>query len=130
MRATALVALAAFGIGIGPGAPVQPCPKHIDARSADESSASTHAPGEPARDDATHGSNGHADHDGAANGHGDAPCDCLAHCVQCCAPGLTAVPTVVHAAARTSIGGSGSPERLIARNPAWFLTPIARPPPA
>lgn len=135
-RLDALAVIAAFLLGIGPGAPLQPCPKH-QAVHGDESSPhtatlhGTHA--ETARAD-SHAGHAHADGAGATTNshpHSGGPCDCLATCLTCCGPAIAGSALQATHPTFTSQAPRGvRPLVRPAPDPAAYLRPFGQPPPA
>ena len=140
----AYAVIAAFLIGIGPGAAVQPCPKHR-ATHGDEpgttraalhgarGTAADHGHADRGDTDRHQGSS-HADGAGAAtpsHPHSDGPCDCLGICLTCSGPAQVASaapaaqPTLESQTPQGKRRDSGP-----APDPAAYLKPYAQPPPA
>lgn len=132
----ALAVIGAFLVGIGPGAPLQPCPKHWGAHGDEPApriatSHETHA--ETVHAD---GNTGHSHADGAgartnSHPHSGGPCDCLGTCLTCCGPALVA--SAMKAAQPTSESHpprGKRPHFRPAPDPAAYLKPFGQPPPA
>lgn len=140
VRMPALAVLAAFLLGIGPGAPVQPCLKHRGMHggqaAAPVASSGSHDPHDP------HDlgpANGHGDHGGAerhdptgpTHSHSDGPCDCLANCLTCCGPAVVGSSLRGVAATPASDAMREMPLRSVTvADPAAHLRPLGRSPPA
>ena len=128
--------MGAFLVGIGPGAPVQPCPQH-QAVHGDESNLrtatlhGTHA--ETARTD-SHAGHAHADGAGAttdSHPHSGGPCDCLGTCLTCCGPVLAgSTLTAAHPTSTSQAPRGTRPLDRPAPDPAAYLRPFGQPPPA
>ena len=140
-RMHALAVLGAFLIGIGPGAPVQPCPRHWAAHD-DEPAPQTPAPQTSAPHD-THapleqgeeqGGRTHADGGGEtthSHPHSSGPCDCLGTCLTCCGPALVAAALRADPPASTAHVTLGHRLHAVpAPDPAAYLRPFGQPPPA
>lgn len=133
LRAPAFVVLAAFGIGIGPGAAVQPCPSHAmggrdradplvhdrDAANPDGGHDGGHAPGTVPGDGRGNGED--AGHQGShRGGHDDGPCDCLGKCHGCCAPGVSEAGPIALWDGTAPAGPMPGPPRRIFAHPARY----------
>lgn len=135
VRVDALAVIAAFLIGIGPGSPVQPCPKHWAAHGdepAPRTAASHEADGAATHPD-ERPDHAHAESAGATGhpaSHSGGPCDCLGTCLTCCGPALVASALRSAAAAAVDHTPPGTPP-LPRPMPdvAAYLRPLAQPPP-
>ena len=140
---SSLAVLGAFLLGIGPGAPVQPCPKHRGMHGG-HAAAPAALSGSHAEDDVGR-ADGHGDHRGAEHSgstgqthshsdgpsHPEGPCDCLANCLTCCGPAVVGsspdgiLSTLANGAIRLA------PLRSVTvADPAAHLRPLGRSPPA
>ncbi|MYC87556.1 MAG: hypothetical protein F4X22_04870 [Gemmatimonadales bacterium] len=156
VRVDAYAVIAAFLLGIGPGAVVQPCPKHQAAHGDEQGPPAAalhgthadhghadHGHADHGHADHGHADHGHADHGqagsahaegsgaGPAHPHSDGPCDCLGLCLTCTGPAQVA--SAARATQPTSESRTPHGERLDSRplpDPTAYLRPFAQPPPA
>ena len=132
----ALAVVGAFLIGIGPGTPVQPCPKHQAAHGDEPESPAATVHETHAESGRAHSHAGHppADDTGATtppHPHSGGPCDCLGTCLTCCGPALVDAPQRAAQPTSTSHARRGTRPRLRpAPDPAAYLRPFGQPPPA
>ena len=139
VRLSSLAVLAAFLLGIGPGAQTQPCPRHSGMHGghagALPSLGASHATQAPAH------ANRHGDHEQAARPDGptrthshpdsEGPCDCLGSCLTCCGPAVAGSSPRGIPSTPASAALRVAPLREIpAIDAAAHLRPPARAPPA
>ena len=135
-RLDALAVIGAFLTGIGPGALVQPCPRHHAAHGGEPETgtaalhethpeagrADRHA-GQSRADGADAGTNPHP--------HSGGPCDCLGTCLACCGPTLAgSALAVAHPTATSQAPRGTRPLVRPSSDPAAYLRPFGQPPPA
>lgn len=149
-RTTGTLLASVLLAGLGPGAMFRPCPKHAPAPlgvpdglaasavSQEARAGSGHpAPvaamdhGAPASSGSHASSAAHAGHSSdPSDPHSGGPCDCLSHCVTCCAPAPVHVAWRAEAPPTLRHIPPTPPDLRPAADPAHYLAPEAQPPPA